>query len=235
MSAAAETSLHDFRLPNESPDYRAARDELLRAEMDLRRQIESVAALRRELPQGGAVAEDYVFDEETADGTIRQVKLSELFNGKQTLAVYNFMYSAEMEAACPSCTAVLDSLDGAAQHVNQPISFVVVAKSPIGRITAYARERGWDHLRLLSSANNTYNVDYGGQAPQGYQLPALNIFTQRDGVTRHFYNAELLFAPSEPGQHPRHVDIVWPLWGMLDFTPEGRAPDWLPRRNYDES
>ena len=233
MSTAAETSLHEFRLPNETSQYREARDDLLRAEIELRRQIERVAALRRNLPPGGVVAEDYTFDEEAADGSIKPVKLSELFGGKQTLAVYNFMYSSEMEAACPSCTAVLDSLDGASQHVNQPISFVVVAKSPIERITAYARERGWTHLRLLSSANNTYNVDYGGQAPQGYQMPALNVFTRRDGVIRHFYNAEMLFAPSDPGQHPRHVDIVWPVWGMLDFTPEGRAPDWLPQRSYD--
>lgn len=233
MNDAAATHLHDMRFPNESPGYRAARDALLLAEVDLRRQTERVAEMRRDLPAGGAVPEDYVFDAFTTDGAVETVAMPALFGDRDTLIVYSFMLGPEMEVACPSCTSILDSLDGASDHVNQRAAFVVVARSPIERIMAYARTRGWRKLRLLSSAGNSYNRDYGGETPAGKQLPSLNVFTRgEDGAIRHFYNTELLFAPSDPGQHPRHVDIVWPVWGLLDFTPEGRAPDWSPRRNY---
>ena len=49
-------------VPGETAEYRAARDRLLEQEVELRRSIEAVAATRRALPPGGAVAEDYVFD-----------------------------------------------------------------------------------------------------------------------------------------------------------------------------
>ncbi|MGH9722422.1 MAG: DUF899 family protein [Bryobacteraceae bacterium] len=52
-----ESSLHSVRLPGESVEYRAARDQLLQAEIDLRERTGQVAALRRKLPLGGAVAE----------------------------------------------------------------------------------------------------------------------------------------------------------------------------------
>ena len=111
----------------------------------------------------------------------------------------------------------------------------MVAKSPIQRIRAVARERGWNHLRLLSSAGNTYNHDYQGENEKGDQLPSLNVFARRDGKIHHFFNTELLFAPSEPGQDGRHVDLIWPLWNLLDFTPEGRGTDWRPKLSCPDS
>ncbi len=232
-------SLHSIRFPGESDAYRAARNELLEAEIKLRRTIEEVAALRRQLPLGGAAPEDYLFEEGAADladeQTIRAVRLSELFQpGKNTLAVYSFMYGPNMQAACPSCTSILDSLNGASPHVTQRINLAVVAKSPLARIRAFARQRGWNNLRLLSSANNTYNRDYLGELPNGSQMPSLNIFVRRDGGIYHFHNTELLFAPKEPGQDGRHVDQIWPLWNLLDFTPDGRGTDWYPKLSYTE-
>ena len=105
-------------------------------------------------------------------------------------------------------------------------------KSPTARIRAHARDRGWRNLRLLSSANNTYNRDYHGEDERGSQLPALNVFTRSDGRIRHAYCTELLFAPSDPGQDARHVDMIWPLWNLFDFTREGRGTDWHPRLDY---
>ena len=228
---------HPNRFPGESEAYRKARNELLEAEMNLRRSIESVAALRRKLPLGGALKEDYVFEEGplglSESQEVRRTRLSELFHpGKDTLAIYSYMFGPRMQAPCVSCTSILDGLNGASPHVTQRVNFVAVAKSPIARMRTVARERGWNHLRLLSSAGNNYNLDYHGEDEKGDQLPSLNIFLRRDGKIHHSYHTELLFAKSEPGQDGRHVDMIWPLWNMFDFTPEGRGKDWYPKLKY---
>ena len=230
------SALHKQRFPGESRNYRAARNTLLRAEIALRRKIESVAALRRRLPEGGPVPEDYEFEEGAPDindtETVRRVKMSELFQHDASLVVYSYMYGPAMAKACPMCTCMLDSLDGAAPHAGQRVNLVVVAKSPIQRIRAFARERGWRNLRLLSSAGSSYNRDYHGEDAKGSQLPALNVFTRRGGKIYHAYCTELLFAASDPGQNARHVDAIWPLWSLFDFTPEGRGTDWYPKLAY---
>jgi predicted dithiol-disulfide oxidoreductase (DUF899 family) len=230
-------TLHKTRFPGESKAYRAARDKLLEAEIELRRNVERVASLRREMPAGGEIPEDYVFEEGAADlddsKTAKQVKLSQLFApGKDSLLVYSFMFGPEMKAACPSCTSILDSMNGAVGHVSQRANIVVVAKSPLERIRTFARERGWGNLRLLSSSGNSYNRDYHGENAEGKQTPALNVFTKRDGKIRHFTCSELMFVPAEPGQDPRHVDMIWPLWNLLDVTPEGRGTEWRPGLKY---
>ncbi|HEY7568918.1 MAG TPA: DUF899 family protein [Gemmatimonadaceae bacterium] len=227
-------ALHDKRFPNESAAYRAARNKLLAAEMQLRDQTEAVAELRRKLPLGGEIAEDYAFVEVDTYGTPREVRFSQLFqSGQDTLVVYNFMYGPSMKQACTSCTSILDGLDGSAVHITNRVGLVVVAKSSIDRIAAFARQRGWRHLRLLSSHDNSFNDAYFGEA-DGYQMPMLNVFVRRYGKIYHTYGTELLYAPKRTGQDGRHVDAIWPLWNMFDFTPEGRGTTWYPRLSYSE-
>jgi len=217
------------RFPNETPAYRAARDELLRAEIDLRRRTEEVAAMRRCLPLGGPVPEDYAFD--AGDG--RTVRLSELFTlPNASLVLYNFMYGPKMAAACPMCTSFLDSLDGSAPHLTQRVNLAVIAKSPIERIRAHACARGWRHLRLLSSAGNAFNRDYLGENPDESQNPLLHVFVRRGPTVHHVYTTELFFASPEPGQNPRHIDPMWPLWNVFDVIPEGRPEGWYPKLEY---
>jgi predicted dithiol-disulfide oxidoreductase (DUF899 family) len=228
MSDTVLAPLHNVHFPGESDDYRRARDELLRAEIALRRQTEAVAAQRRALPCGGRPP-DYQFEE---GDEARPVRLSQLFGQHSTLIAYSFMYGPAMEEPCPSCTSILDCLDRAARHLVRRAPLVVVAKSPIGRIRALAKERGWTQLRLVSSARNTYNRDYRGETADGDQRPALNVFSNAGGEVRHRYCTELMFAPADPGEDPRHVDSIWPLWGALDFTPEGRG-DFRPQLIYD--
>lgn len=234
-SSKKSNSKHKIRFPGESESYRAARDRLLDAEIEMRRTIESVAAQRRSLPTGGQVPQDYVFEElvgENGTGIKRKVRMSELFApGKDTLILYSFMFGPEMASACPSCTSILDGLDGEAPHVIQRANFAIVAKSPIERIRAWAKERGWRNLRFLSSAGSTYNHDYQGENAKGEQMPALNVFVRRNGRVSHFYNTELMFAPVDPGQDPRHVDMIWPVWNLFDVTPEGRGK-WNPKLSY---
>src|SRR5262245_19445817 len=115
------------------------------------------------------------------------------------------------------------------------VSFVVVAKSPIQRIRRFARERGWNNLRLLSSASNSYNRDYHGEREEGSQWPMLNVFVNREDRIHHFYGTELIFAPREPGQDGRHVDLIWLLWNLFDLVPEGRGTNWYPKLRYGNS
>jgi predicted dithiol-disulfide oxidoreductase (DUF899 family) len=220
--------LHPIRFPSETGAYRSARNALLLAERDLRERLESVAALRRQLPLGGRVKEDYVFA-----GATGRVRLSELFSpGKQSLIVYSFMYGPAAKQACPMCTSFLDGLDRYALHVGQRVDLAVVAKSPIERILAHAATRGWERLRFFSSATNTYNLDYAAETPDGAQIPACNVFTRTPEGIFHFWAAELLYV--QGAGHPRHVDLLWPVWSFFDLTPEGRG-DWMPKLWYDSS
>lgn len=237
--------------PGESEQYRAERERLLEREIELRRAMEAVAAARRALPPGGTVPEDYVFDGVRGDGTVGDVRLSELFApGKDSLAIYSFMFPRDpgdqrpgpaggetarlplAEGPCPSCTALLDQLDGAVEHVSQHMNLVVAAKAPLERALAFARERGWRRLRLVSSAGNTYNRDYLAETAEGHQRPMLNVFHRDRGTIRHFWGSELLYAPVDDGQDPRHVGTIEPVWTLFDLTPEGRPTDWDEQLSY---
>jgi predicted dithiol-disulfide oxidoreductase (DUF899 family) len=240
-----------IRFPAESAEYRAARDRLLEQDIALRRAMEAVAVARRELPPGGIVPEDYVFQGRGADGAASGVRLSQLFeSGKDSLVIYSFMFPRDAgdvragpmggetarlklaEGPCPSCAALLDQLDGAAEHVSPLVNFAVVAKAPLPRVLTFAEERGWRRLRLLSSAGNTYNRDYFAETAEGAQRPMLNVF-HRDGNTiRHFWGSELFYAPSDPGQDPRHIGTLEPVWNLFDLTPEGRRIDWDEQLSY---
>ena len=240
-----------IELPGESREYRAARDRLLDREIELRRAMEAVAAARRELPPGGLVPSDYVFEGAGADGAPSDVRLSELFEpGKDSLVIYSFMFPRDpgdetpgpttgqtallplAEGPCPACTALIDQLEGAADHAGQHINLAIVAKTPLPRLLAFAEERGWRRLRFLSSATNTYNVDYYAETPEGAQRPMLTVFHRDGDAIRHFWSSELFYAPTDPGEDQRHVGTLEPLWNLFDLTPEGRPRDWEEQFSY---
>jgi predicted dithiol-disulfide oxidoreductase (DUF899 family) len=207
--------------------------------MDLRAAVERVAEQRRSLPPGGSVPEDYAF-EAAEDG--REVRFSELFEpGKDTLLVYSFMfprYSGDTrpgptsgetaklplsETPCPSCTSILDGLDGAARHLASRVNVAVVAKTDPERLRNLGRERGWRFLPLLSSRSNTFNRDYNAESEDGEQRPIANVFVRDGDGFRHTWASELFFAPRPESDGPRHVDSIWPIWNVLDLTPGGRG------------
>jgi predicted dithiol-disulfide oxidoreductase (DUF899 family) len=242
----------NIAFPGESTEYRAARDRLLQHELELRRATEAVAVARRDLPTGGEVPEDYVFRGAGPDGTVADVRLSELFApGRDSLFIYSMMFpryagderpgpaggrTAELPLAqgpCPSCTALLDQLDGAVEHVAPRMNLAVVAKAPPEHLLDWGRERGWRRLRLLSSEGTSYSRAYHGETEDGDQMPMINVF-HRDGDTiRHFWASELLYAPTDPGQDPRHANTIEPLWNLFDLIPEGRGGDWEEQLRYD--
>jgi predicted dithiol-disulfide oxidoreductase (DUF899 family) len=237
--------------PGESLHYREARDRLLEQEIELRRAMEAVAAARRKLPPGGRVPEDYVFESLGADAAPIQVPLSELFApGKDSLVIYSFMFPRDpgdrtpgpttgqtallplAEGPCPTCAAFIDQLDGAAEHLGQHLNLAVVAKTSPQRLLTFAEERGWRRLRFLSSAGTTFNRDYHAETSAGAQRPMLTVFHRDADAIRHFWSSELFYAPTDPGQDPRHVGTLEPLWNMLDLTPEGRPRDWAEQLSY---
>ena len=211
--------------PNDSADYRKARTDLLAAEIELRRHTERVAAQRRALPAGGKVPQDYAFTAE--DG--RTIRLSEMFGDHDTLIVYNYMFGPQRERPCPMCTTLLDAWDGLAPHLQQRIALAVVARSPVERLAAFKRERGWRSLPFYSSAANSFNKDYAFEEPAKGDNAAINVFTRRDGTIRHSWGDEMGPGTEDPGQDGRGAVDPMLLWSLLDLTPGGRGVDWYPK------
>lgn len=238
--------MEHLSFPNESEAYRAARAGLLADEIALRRQIEAVAAKRRALPPGGEVPADYSFERIGAYQRPERVKLSKLFGAKPSIILYSFMFGPERDKPCPGCTHMLDAIDGSARHVGQRAPLYVVAKSPIARLEAWAKERRWPHLVFLSDVDGRYSADYYGDTSkisdakraergmkpgENWDETIFNVFRKDGGHIRHVWASEMAYAPEDPGQHHRAGDLVDPLWGLLDMTPEGRG-DWFPSLTY---
>jgi predicted dithiol-disulfide oxidoreductase (DUF899 family) len=214
------------RFPNESADYRRARTALLAEEVELRRHIERVAEQRRALPPGGEVR-NYRFV-----GEAGPTDFAGLFGDKQTLVLYSFMYGPKRERPCPMCTSLLSSWDGEAQDMMQRVALAVVARSPIERLVAFKKERGWRSLKLYSDTNDDFSRDFHAIGPKGEDYAGLNVFSRRDGTIRHFWSGEMDFSTADPGQDPRGAPDLMPLWTVLDSTPEGRDPSWYPKLDY---
>ncbi len=218
---------NSMRLPNESAEYRHARTALLAEEIELRRHIERVAELRRALPPGGEVNGDYRFEGEQGP-----LDFAGLFGRHSTLVVYSYMFGPQRARPCPMCTSLLSAWDGEARDIGQRVALAVIARSPFERLLAFKRERGWQQLPLYADLNGAYSRDYYAIGPEGSDEPALNVFTRRDGVIRHFWSGEMDGSTADPGQDPRGAPDLMPLWTVLDMTPEGRGTDWYPKLDY---
>ena len=209
------------RYPNESKAYRDARDSLLKDEQELVDKVRSVAEKRRNLPPGGQLKEDYVF-QWANDGKVgKNVKFSELFGDKDTLLLYSFMFGPSWDKPCPSCTSLMDGFDRAWYQVSRDAAFAAIAKAPAEKISAWAKERGWSQIPLLSGYGATFQKDYGCQGEtDDDQQAAMHVFRKHDGKIFHFWSAEA------------GVDTVWPYWNLMDFTPEGRPDRLTPPQNF---
>jgi predicted dithiol-disulfide oxidoreductase (DUF899 family) len=227
LQPAGTLAQSERRFPGESTAYRQARNALLAQEIELRRHIERVAAQRRTLPPGGPVPKDYLFEGEHGPAT-----LSQMFGEHDTLVTYNFMFGPRRERPCPMCTALLGALDGEMADILQRVAFAVIARSPIERLVAFKKERGWRHLRLYSSGGNSFNLDYANEAPDSGDNPAFNVFTRSGSTVRHFWGDEMGPSTADPGEDPRGAPELMPVWTILDMTPGGRGTDWYPKLEY---
>ena len=219
---------HSLTFPNESSDYRVARDALLNEEIELRRQAAKVSDLRRALPLGGAPKEDYVFQNLSGE----DVELSELFSDKSpNLLIYGFMYKPGGEV-CPVCTSLLDGLNGSAPHIKQNLNFVVIAKASVEELKAWTNTRNWSNLTVLSSGRTTFNLDYHAENDAERQLMMMNVFRKTDDGIFHSLAYEVKNAPRGDEQNPHQRDQIWPLWTIYDLTLDGRPGDWFPAYSY---
>jgi len=226
--------MRNTRLANESREYQARREELRLAEIDLMRQRERVADLRRRLPEGAAV-KDYEFQEGPADlnagdSPVRSVRLIELFSTPQRpLIVYHMMYGKAQTNPCEMCTLWIDGFNGVAHHLAQNVDFVIAAAADPPALRDHARSRGWDNLRLLSCGTSTFKYDLGSEDEDGNQESTVSVFTRdAQGAIRHFYSGHPRMAEDIP---ERGIDLLTPVWHLLDLTPQGRD-DWYPELAY---
>ncbi|MBS0528778.1 MAG: DUF899 family protein [Proteobacteria bacterium] len=226
LTPAAELVRANTRhFPNETAGYRRARNELLAEEIELRRHIARVAEMRRALPPGGEVTKPYMFEGE--QGT---VSLDGLFADKETLVVYSFMFGPQRARICPMCTSFMNAWDDKIPALRERIAIAFVARSPIARIAALKKQRGWTRMPLYSDASGDYTRDYVSE--DDADVPGYAVFTRRADngkpAIRHFWSGEMSGAMADPGQDPRGAPDLDPLWAVLDTTPEGRG-DWYPK------
>ena len=217
--------MHFTRL-EESDEYRRQREELRIAELDLIDHVERVAALRRNLP-----ADTRVDDYELTDASSGEpVRISGLFSAPdRALVVYHFMYGKAQTEPCPLCTMWIDAYNAAAPHLSQNIDFAVVAAADPAAIEAHAASRGWNSLRLLSAAESTFKYDLGSEEADGTQTEWISVFTLGDdGTVRHLYSKGAQMADD---RRERGIDLLSPVWHVLDLTPNGRD-DWYPSLTY---
>lgn len=219
-------------LEYESEHYRQARRTLQTAEGQLRDQRERVAALRRKLPMDTAVR-DYTFLEGPAElsesGPIEEVQLSDLTTPDRPAVLYQFMFGRAQKQPCPMCSMWIDGFRGVAGHLRQTMTFAVVAAAPIADLRAWGAQRGWHGLRLLSSAQTSFKSDLHFEERDGTQLPGLSVFARdAGGALRHFYSVSAVLSEKQY----RGMDLLTPVWNLLDLLPAGRA-NWMPSVRYD--
>ena len=219
---------------DESDEYAARREELRLAEIDLMRRQEQVAALRRRLPPGTPV-QDYEFLEgprrlEDGDEPVGTVRLSQLFTSPDSpLVVQHVMYGKLQTTPCPMCTMWVDGLDAAARHIQRNADYVIAAAADPANLRAHARARGWDSVRLLSCGDNSFQYDFCAEDEEGRQNSSISVFTlDPDGSPRHFYTSHPQMA-DDIGE--RGVDLLSPVWHLLDLTPQGRG-EWYAGLDY---
>jgi predicted dithiol-disulfide oxidoreductase (DUF899 family) len=229
--------MRQTNLKNEPEEYLARREELRLAEIEEMRHRERVAELRRRLPRGAAI-EDYVFyegpaDLDLGDEPVRRVRLSELFSGPdRALVIYHLMYGKAQTTPCPMCTMWIDGYNGVERHLAQSLDFAIAAAADPAALRAHARARGWKNLRLLSCGESTFKYDLASEDADGSQDSTLSVFTRDpDGTLRHFYTCHPHMADDI---NQRGIDLLTPVYNMLDFTPRGRD-DWYADLSYERA
>lgn len=221
-----------FTFPNETRLYRSSRNQLLDAEVRLRTEIEAVAEQRRQLPLGGRLKEDYCFERIGEAGNVESVSFNDLFGEHDSLLLYTMMFGATWDAPCPSCTSIVDSINSNSLAVEETSAIATVAAASPQQVKEWSERRGW-RMNVVSGQNSSYILDYAGfETDDPGVVSVMNVFKKTPDGIFHFWASELLSRPMESG-HPRHADMFWPMWNLLDMTPQGRGDGIIPKLDFE--
>jgi predicted dithiol-disulfide oxidoreductase (DUF899 family) len=118
----------------------------------------------------------------------------------------------------------MDGFDRAWYSVSQDMAFAAIAKATPEQIDAFARERGWSQIPLVSGHASPFQADYLCQDENDdMQRPVMLSFVKRGGKIHLTWATEIM---------NNHVDTVWPYWNLFDFTPQGRPNRATPPQRF---
>jgi predicted dithiol-disulfide oxidoreductase (DUF899 family) len=202
----------------------AARVILLAREKAFTRERDALSAARRALPWV-KVETDYMF--EASRGNVR---LSDLFSGRNQLLVYHFMFHPDWEAGCKSCSFWADNFNSVIVHLNQrDVRMAAVSRAPLHKIEAFRNRMGLS-FDWVSSFGNDFNRDFAvsftpeelGADSNNYnfgtahfggpEAPGMSaFFKDKDNQLYHTYSC-----------YARGLDMLNGAYHHLDLTPKGR-------------
>jgi predicted dithiol-disulfide oxidoreductase (DUF899 family) len=211
-------------------EWLKARIALLAKEKALTHEHDKLARERRELP---CVKVETAY---TFDGPRGKLSLADLFDGRNQLVVYHFMLGPDWPEGCPSCSFLIDHLDGATVHLKaRDVTMVLVSRAPLAKIEAFKKRMGW-HFPWVSSHGSDFNSDFdvsftkeqiadgrgrynfGTIAPYGEECPGLSVFAKdAAGQVFHTYSA-----------YARGLEPLLGTYVILDLVPKGRDEEGLP-------
>ncbi len=218
-----KTTIDGLVAPNASAEYRQAREKLFAAEKNLMKQVEQVAQMRRDLPQGPEVS-DYEFM--GIDGPVR---LAQLFNPDREpyLVMYHLMYWTDDDDFCPMCSGWIDGLNAVTPHITQRVNFVVASQAPPERLQQWAAQRGWNRAQVLSDVGTELADAIGARDEDGDPVSTVAVFSKNGKTLRHVYTMH----PDENENTIHGIDLLNPVWHVFDLTPAGRG-DFNLRNDY---
>jgi predicted dithiol-disulfide oxidoreductase (DUF899 family) len=191
--------------------WQKARDKILAKEKAATRARDALAAKRRRLPMV-RIEKDYVFI-----GPRGKIKLLDLFEGRRQLLLYHFMFAPDVPgwptAGCPGCSMFVDQIVPLAHLHARDTSLCLLSLAPLKNIEQYRKRMKWD-IPWYSSADSTFNADFGITRPKG-ETHGLSVFLQDDNkIYRTYFTSN------------RGCETIGSVWTFLDLTPFGRQETW---------
>ncbi len=162
-------------------EHREARLNLLTKEKELTRAHDALCKERRTLPIV-EVTKPYTFTKMTDDGKEESVSLLDLFEGRQQLIIYHFMFDPSWDVGCRMCSLLADSIAPLEHLHSRSTSFVVVSRAPIEKLMAFQKRMGWN-FPWVSSSGSDFNYDF--QATQDEKIkPVEYNFTSKEELEK---------------------------------------------------
>jgi predicted dithiol-disulfide oxidoreductase (DUF899 family) len=223
MSKITDTQLQNHKIVSPA-EWLAARKELLTKEKEFTRLRDELSQKRRDLPWE-KVEKTYQFE-----GPQGKESLADLFQNRNQLVVYHFMFSPDWNEGCPSCSFWADNFNGADVHMNQrDVTFVAISRAPLSKIEAFKKRMGWK-FKWVSSGENDFNYDYNVSfRPEDLKKKSIQ-YNYKESAGQHpdreglsvFYKDNKCAIFHTYSAYARGIDMVNGTYQFLDLVPKGR-------------